>query len=99
MQLQRSGVEALDEGVMALNKDGTVADLNAAACALLGRSRDGLLGDPEWWSSFAARYEDGSPLSGETSTGARVLASGVPARDVIMLVSTPAGERYMSVHY
>jgi diguanylate cyclase (GGDEF)-like protein/PAS domain S-box-containing protein len=98
-ELHRSVIDALTEGVIVLQPGGGVASANPSAERILGF--DPTVGDPmEMWARFERYWEDGTPATLDNSIGARVLATGEPARDVVMKFRRPSGElRWLSLNY
>lgn len=91
-------LETMPVGMVTHAPSGAIVDCNAAACTILGLSRDQLLGrasmDPRW----RCVREDGRDFPGEEHPAMRTLATGEPARGVVMGVHHPGGElRWLSV--
>ena len=98
-ELHRSVIDALTEGVMVMLPSGEVASANPSAERILGF--DPTAGEPAaMWARFERYWEDGVPATGDNSIGVKVLATGEPARDVIMQFRRPDGElRWVSLNY
>jgi diguanylate cyclase (GGDEF)-like protein/PAS domain S-box-containing protein len=83
--------EALAEGIVVQTMDSTIIQANDAATRILGLSVDQMAGrtslDPRWRSI----HEDGSPFPGEEHPSMGCIATGEPARDVVMGVHKPDG--------
>ncbi len=99
VDLLRSIFVSMAEGLVIQGTDGRVIDANPAAEAVLGLSREQLLGrtsrDPRW----RAVREDGTPFPGEQHPSMVVLRTGRAVREVVMGIHTPAGElRWLSVN-
>ena len=96
-RLQRSVLEVLDEGLIAVDLEGGLVQANDAAGVILGTdlSRAGV--DRDWWRPFAGRRAgDGSTLN----IGATVLETGRGVRDVQVYATRPDGKRVtLSVNY
>jgi PAS domain S-box-containing protein len=79
-----SVVDVLAEGITVQGADGAIYICNAAAEAILGLTRDEMMGrtsiDPRW----RAIHEDGSPFPGETHPAMVTLATGEPCTGVVM---------------
>ncbi len=80
--LHSSVFNVLAEGILVLQADGTVLDVNPAALGILGLDRSEL-DRPDWWWSLGVRYEDGDPFAVVTSPGTRAITTrrsfhGVP---------------------
>ena len=91
-------LETMPVGMVTHGPGGTIVDCNAASSTILGLSRDQLLGrvsvDPRW----RCVREDGSAFPGPEHPAMRTLASGEPARGVVLGVYHPGGElRWLSV--
>ncbi|MEQ1782189.1 MAG: response regulator [Hyphomonadaceae bacterium] len=94
----RSIINAMSEGVVVHDADGSIIECNEAACRILGLTDDQLRGrtsrDPRW----TATDEAGTPLEPEQHPAMIVLATGRPARNTIMRVSRPDSEtRFLMV--
>ena len=98
-ELHRSVIDALTEGVMVMLPNGEVASANPSAQQILGF--DPTAGDPAAiWARVERYWEDGVPATGDNSVGLQVLATGEPARDVVMQFRRPDGElRWVSLNY
>jgi PAS domain S-box-containing protein len=79
-----SVVDVLAEGITVQGADGAIYICNDAAEAILGLTRDEMMGrtsvDPRW----RAIHEDGSPFPGETHPAMVTLATGEPCTGVVM---------------
>ena len=84
--------EALAEGIVVQTMDSTIVQANEAATRILGLSVDQMSGrtslDPRW----RAIHDDGSPFPGEDHPSMACIATGQPARDVVMGVHKPDGQ-------
>lgn len=91
--LLHSVFEAMVEGVVVQQRDGTIVFANTAAQRILGLPLDQLTGrasvDPEW----RAEHEDGSPFPGGEHPAMVALATGTSVRGVFMSVHRPDGTR------
>ena len=82
-ELHRSVVHALEEGVLVMRADGEVVSANPSAERILGF--DPLApGALARWGESDRYWEDGSRVAMDNGIGARTLATGDPARDVLM---------------
>ncbi len=91
----RAVIATLESGVVTLDVDGKVRDVNPAALSILGITREMIATDPAWWSRLPLRPEDGGD-----SPACRALRAGEPARDVRMVIARPDGdEATVSVNY
>jgi PAS domain S-box-containing protein len=79
-----SVVDVLAEGITVQGADGAIYICNDAAEAILGLTRDEMMGrtsvDPRWRTI----HEDGSPFPGETHPAMVTLATGEPSTGVVM---------------
>lgn len=89
--LQGVLLDSLAEGVVVQDEHDKVLACNEAAPAILGLTRNQLLGldsmDPRW----RAVNRDGSPFRGEQHPSVVTLRTGQPQRDVLMGVERPDG--------
>jgi PAS domain S-box-containing protein len=97
-QHTRSVLEAMAEGLVVQASDGRIVDANAAAPAMLGMTREQLLGRSSLDSGWQAILEDGSPLPGTEHTPMVALRTGQPVRNQVVGVQTPAGRRWLSIN-
>jgi diguanylate cyclase (GGDEF)-like protein/PAS domain S-box-containing protein len=98
--LHRAVVHALDQGVIVLRADGSLADVNPEACRILGVPRRDLLTAKPWWELLELRFPDGTPVTLETSPGARMLATGRAIRGVLLeLVRRDGTPAWIQVNY
>ena len=78
-------------GLVIHSSDGRIVDCNPAAEAMLGLTRDQVLGrtsiDPQWRTV----HPDGSDFPGDEHPAMVTLRTGQAVRDVVMGVHTPAG--------
>lgn len=89
----RSILDATVSGLVIHDESGRVVEANAEATALLGLTREQLLGltsmDPRWRAIDA----DGNDLPGDRHPASLALVSGVPQRGIVMGVELPDGSR------
>lgn len=90
---------AMAEGLVIHGRNGQVVEANPAAEAILGLSRDALLGktsaDPRWH----AVTEGGAPYPAEQHPAMRTLKDGIVPRDEVMGIMDPQrGLRWISVN-
>ena len=95
----RSIFSSLADGVTVQTNTGAIVDANVAAEAILGLSRDQLLGraslDPEW----QAVHADGTPFPGEDHPAMVTLRTGQPIRNQVMGVLVPdQGLRWININ-
>ncbi len=85
-------IEAMADGLLLQDLDGTIVLANSAAGRVLGLTSGQLHGrsslDPAW----RALWDDGTVRPGHLHPSMLTLASGEPRRDDVMGVHTPAGE-------
>ena len=88
----RTIFEAVSEGIVVQDASGAIVSCNDAAEAVLGLTRDQLMGrtstDPRW----RAVHEDGSDFPGAEHPAMAVLNDGIPRRDVVMGIHKPNGQ-------
>lgn len=89
-------VDALEEGIVLHQADGTISGCNASACRILGLPEEQILGrthrtigDGAW----RAIREDGTPFEPESHPAAITLLTGQPCTHVVMGVERPDGTR------
>ncbi len=95
----RTVFATMTEGLVTQESDGRVVDANDAALAILGLSRDEMLGrtsvDPRWRSV----REDGTDLPGTDHPAMVALRTGEPQRRFVMGVIAPGqGRRWISIN-
>lgn len=95
----RSVLDAMKEGVVLQARDGGILDCNPAAEAILGRTRDQLMGKASVDADWQAVRDDGSPFPGEQHPAMETLRTGRPIRDCVMGIRHPNGDvRWLLVH-
>jgi PAS domain S-box-containing protein len=89
----RAIFDALEEGIVLYEADGTVSGCNASACRIFGLTEEQILGrgprDPAWRSI----RPDGTPFEPESHPAAITLLTGQPCSQVIMGIERPDGTR------
>jgi PAS domain S-box-containing protein len=84
--------DAMVEGVVVQERDGSITEANASAERILGLSLDQISGrtarDPDWRSV----HEDGSPFPVEDYPAMVTLRTGVRTENVIVGIHKPGGE-------
>ncbi|NOU28054.1 MAG: response regulator [Polyangiaceae bacterium] len=84
--------DAMAEGVVVQNREGTISAANRSAERILGLTLDQISGrtslDPRW----RAVRQDGSPFPGSEHPAMVTLATGVESRNVVMGVHKTSGE-------
>lgn len=91
----RSLFESMRQGVLYQRSDGTLVDVNPAALALLGVSREEFLGKTSFSPAWDVIREDGSPLPPEEHPSMRALRTGKPVRNVVLAVRNGQTGRYV----
>jgi PAS domain S-box-containing protein len=81
--------ETMATGVVFQTRSGEIVAANPAACRILGRSRDDLMGRTSNDETWQAIRRDGSPLPGDRHPAAVALRTGEPVRDAVMGVYVP----------
>jgi diguanylate cyclase len=88
----RTLIATMSEGLVYQRADGTIIQCNAAAEAILGLTKDQMMGrtslDPRW----RAVHEDGSEFPGETHPAMVTLRTGEAQTNVVMGVHKPGGQ-------
>ena len=90
--LQRSIVEVLSEGIIAIDGGGQVVQANRAAKAILCLDLEPGRAGHQWWTALDARHPDGVPLD-MRSPGQEMLRTGVEVREVPITVLRGDGVR------
>ncbi len=92
----RAIIDALDEGIVLHEADGTISGCNASACRILGLPEEQILGrtlrtigDRTW----RAVRENGTPFEIESHPAAITLLTGQPCSQVVMGIERPDGTR------
>jgi len=80
----RATVQAMAEGVMLIDADATIVDLNEASAKIVGLPREQCLGLKMTDRVWRLTREDGSELSPDGAPGVRCLASGTAERGVVV---------------
>lgn len=90
----------LAEGILVLQADGTVLDVNPAALGILGLDRSEL-NRPDWWWRLEVRYQDGDPFAVQTSPGTRAMTTRQSFHGVPMHIHRGRDQavRELSVNY
>ncbi len=84
-------LESITAGVVVHDQTGRIIYANAAACALLDRPRDQLLGCTPLAPRGQIIHEDGSPCPSDAYPAVITLRTGAPVRGAVMGIATPAG--------
>ena len=93
-------LESLGEGLIVLDRSGSVIAANGNAAELLGVERERLHGSAVGRPVAAAYLEDGTRLDSETSMAMRVIEDGAEIRDLpIRLVRADGSERWVNANY
>ncbi|MEA2377815.1 MAG: hypothetical protein QOD13_1722 [Thermoleophilaceae bacterium] len=91
-------VDALQEGVAALDTGGRILACNRAAAAILGRSASQLVGSTPLELDLGAVHEDGSPMPHQAYPSIEATRSEAPVRERVMGVNHADGRlRWLSV--
>ncbi len=94
-----SVIEALSEGVIMQDRDGTILAFNKSAERILGLSETQLAGGSSYGTSIPLIHEDGSPFLGDEHPTMASVRTGEPQRDVVMGVESPNGPtRWISIN-
>jgi len=87
----RAIIETMAEGVIVQDAHAQVLDANAAACAILGVSRDELL-KRSGLAGGECLGDDGKPMPADALPDRMALAAHEPARNVVLGLPQPGGE-------
>jgi len=94
-----SVVEALNEGVVMQDRDGSILAFNKSAERILGLSAEEMLKGSSGAPLVPLIHEDGSPFLGEEHPTMVSLRTGLPQRDVVMGVDGPdLSTRWISIN-
>lgn len=93
---QPTVLEALEEGVVVIDRRARLSYSNAAASRILGIDLHAQERDGAWWSELSARP---AGCHEELDIGAQVMASGQEVRDVEVRIDRAGGEAQLSVNY
>jgi PAS domain S-box-containing protein len=88
----RAVIETMGEGLLVHDRKGAVVECNPTACALLGRSAEGLRGRALAELDWSYLREDGSPLPPDEHPVAAVLRLGRPVRHVVLGLTSPRAD-------
>ncbi|MCI0738904.1 MAG: PAS domain S-box protein [Gemmataceae bacterium] len=80
----RAVIETMAEGLIVQDRKGVILECNPAACAILGHTREELLGRPSLGPDEGCVREDRSPLPPDEHPDRLALATGAPVRNVLM---------------
>jgi PAS domain S-box-containing protein len=95
----RAVIDALEEGIVLHEADGTISGCNTSACRILGRTEEEILGrgprhsGPAVYAAWKAIRPDGTPFEPESHPAAITLLTGQPCSQVVMGIERPDGER------
>jgi PAS domain S-box-containing protein len=95
----RAIFDALEEGIVLYEADGTISGCNASACRILGLTEEQLLGRGRRDSAWRAVRPDGTPFEPESYPVSITLLTGQPCSQVLMGVDRSDGARiWLSVN-
>lgn len=89
----RAIIDALEEGIVLHEADGTISGCNASACRILGLTQEQILGRGPRDAIWRAVRTDGTPFEPESQPAAITLLTGQPCSQVVMGVERPDGTR------
>jgi PAS domain S-box-containing protein len=93
----RAIIDALEEGIVLHEADGTISGCNASACRILGLPEEQILGRTlrtiGGGRPLRAIRENGTPFETESHPAAITLLTGQPCSHVVMGVERPDGTR------
>jgi PAS domain S-box-containing protein len=91
-------LESINVGVVVQDRNNVIVDANSVAPAILGLTRDQLLGRTPFDSEWGAVHEDGSPFAGEDHPITISVRTGQLCTDVLMGIDKPGhGRRWLSI--
>jgi len=91
-------VDALQEGVMVLDRDARILACNAATATILGRARAEILGATTRSLGLDIRGEDGQPLAPEELPSLKAVRTREPVHEVVVRITHGDGDpRWLSV--
>ena len=98
--LARNVLDSLEEGVVLFGENGEIVDCNESALRIFGLRERDVIGRDADSLRLAFYFEDGTRITPENAPERRTLATGEPARDVLVRWDTGDGEhRWMIVNY
>lgn len=80
----RSVFQAIQEGILVLNKEGEVTHCNLAAQEILGATAEEIVGSKNTHPKWATIYEDGTPFSNEELPASKALQTGETQKNILM---------------
>jgi PAS domain S-box-containing protein len=89
----RAVVAALEEGIVLLEKDGSIASCNASAARILGRTEVQILGSSCPDVQGPSVHEDGSACDPGEFPGLATLRTGEPCSQAVLGFDRPDGQR------
>ena len=89
----RAIIDALEEGIVLHEADGTISGCNASACRILGLTQEQILGRGPRDAIWRAVRTDGTLFEPESQPAAITLLTGQPCSQVVMGVERPDGTR------
>lgn len=96
--LHLSILEALDEGILVLDRDAIIVACNASAARVFEEPQEELIGS--LLPMDRTCLPDGTPVNASNSPGVHALRTGEKARDVSLRITRmDGGERWVSVNY
>ncbi|MEA2403892.1 MAG: hypothetical protein QOE08_539, partial [Thermoleophilaceae bacterium] len=98
-RLGREVIEALEEGVAVVGRDGNVVAANRKASEILGIDHAETTGVGAGRPMAPAFFEDGTPVTAENSPTREVLAGGPGRRDVLIRFEREDGPLWVSANY
>ena len=89
----RAVVAALEEGIVLLERDGSISSCNASAARILGRTEEELVGMTCTELQKAGFHEDGSICEPSEFPGLATLRTGEPRSQAVLGLDRPDGQR------
>lgn len=80
----RSVFQAIQEGILVVNKEGEVTQCNLAAQEIWGATAEEIVGSKNTHPKWAAIYEDGSVFKNEECPASKALKTGETQKNILM---------------
>lgn len=98
--LARCVLDSLEEGVVLFGDRGEIRECNDSALRIFGLSEQEVMGREVQSLGLTFYFEDGTRVTAENAPERRTMATGEPARDVLVRWDADDGEtRWMTINY
>jgi len=97
--LARSVLDSLEEGVILFGEGGEIVDGNDSALRVFGMREADVIGRNVHSLGLDFYFEDGTRVTPENSPVGRTMATGEPARDVLLRFDTDGETRWMLFNF